>query len=249
MKGVAVHWTVTPARVDHAQCEADWAGVIAQHARQGYNPSPAYNWGACQHGVRFEGRGWGRKSAANGTTEANRDYWAVVALNAPGDTPSPELLATLATLIDEAPDVEARVVKPHSDFFPTACCGDEIRAWVRAGAQSPTPPSPPVPSLPVLSGEPAMFASVVIPGVLWETFRIDPAGNVVHSYFPRTVDTEQEIIAGGAAPDGTVQVVRQANGPQAGRADVWWEKPDGTLGHAHQNGAGDWAWHLDGLPW
>lgn len=142
MKGVAVHWTVTPARQDHAQCEADWAGVIAQHAAQGYTPAPAYNWAACTHGVRFEGRGWGRLSAANGTTEANRDYWAVVALNAPGDTPSPALLDMLAGLIDEAPDVESRSVRPHSDFFATQCCGDEIRAWIAAGAVSPvTPPA------------------------------------------------------------------------------------------------------------
>jgi hypothetical protein len=137
VKGVAVHWTVTPARADHAQCEADWQGVIAQHDRAGYRPSPAYNWGACQHGIRMEGRTWAIKSAANGTTEANRDYWAVVALNAPGDTPSPELLATLAALIDEAPDLESRTVRPHSDFFATACCGDELRAWVAAGAQAP----------------------------------------------------------------------------------------------------------------
>ena len=146
MKGVAVHWTVTPARSDHAQCDADWAGVIAQHAGQGYKPSPAYNWGACQHGIRFEGRGWGIRSAANGTAEANRDYWAIVALIAPGDAPSPELLDALAALIDEAPDLESRTVRPHSDFYATACCGDELRAWIASGAESPAAPPAPIPT-------------------------------------------------------------------------------------------------------
>jgi hypothetical protein len=147
MLGVAVHWTVTPARTNHDQCEADWAGVIAQHARQGYNPAPAYNWGVCPHGIRMTGRTWARKSAANGTTAANRDYWAIVALNAPGDTPTPALEATLAALIDEAPDCETRNVRPHSDFFATQCCGDELRAWVASGAMAPGPPnqSPPGP--------------------------------------------------------------------------------------------------------
>jgi hypothetical protein len=199
----------------------------------------------------MEGRTWAIRSAANGTNEANRDYWAVVALNAPGDTPSPELLATLAALIDEAPDLESRTVRPHSDFFATACCGDELRAWVAAGAQSPIAPPPPGLPAPLfaLSGDDMSFATAVIPGVLWETFRIDGAGNVVHAYYPRSVDTESEIVASGADPTGTVQVVRQTAGQAAGRADVWWEKPDGSLGHAHQNGSGDWAWHVDSLPW
>lgn len=141
MKGVAVHWTVTPARDDHAACEQDWANVIAQH-QGNYNPSPAYNWGACQHGVTFRGRGWEIRSAANGTNEANRDYWAVVALQAPGDVPTSALLTALAGLIDEAPDLESRTVRPHSDFFATACCGDELRAWIAAGAQAPSTPAP-----------------------------------------------------------------------------------------------------------
>jgi hypothetical protein len=145
MKGVAVHWTVTPARQNHAQCEQDWANVIAQHEAQGYRPSPAYNWGVCQHGVRMVGRTWAIRSAANGTTQANLDYWAVVALNAPGDTPSDPLLTTLAHLIDEAPDTPVRLVRPHSDFYATACCGDELRGWVASGAQAPYTPGPPGP--------------------------------------------------------------------------------------------------------
>ena len=139
-----MHWTVTPARDDHAACEADWAGVIAQHQAAGYRPSPAYNWGACPHGVRMPGRTWAIRSAANGTSQANADYWAVVALNAPGDVPTPALLTTLAGLIDEAPDLDSRDVRPHSDFFATACCGDELRAWVAQGAVAPSQPSPTV---------------------------------------------------------------------------------------------------------
>ena len=141
MLGVAVHWTVTPAKDNHAGCIQDWQNVINQHAAQGYNPAPAYNWGVCPHGVRMTGRTWGQLSAANGTNAANRDYWAIVALNAPSDVPTPELLTGLATLIDEAPDLTSRTVRPHSDFYATACCGDEIRAWIASGAQAPnTPP-------------------------------------------------------------------------------------------------------------
>jgi hypothetical protein len=142
VKGVAVHWTVTPARDDHAQCVRDWAGVIAQHQHQGYNPPPAYNYGVCPHGVRLEGRTWARRSAANGTTEANLNYWAIVALNAPGDIPSDAMLRELAALIDEAPDLEARNVRPHSDFYATQCCGDELRHWIATGAGAPGVPTP-----------------------------------------------------------------------------------------------------------
>jgi hypothetical protein len=153
MRGVVIHWSVTPARDDHGQCEQDWVNIVAQHRAAGYNPAPAYNWAVCQHGVRFEGRGWGMPSAANGTNESNRDYWALCALQAPGDVPNGALLDALGALIAEAPDLISREVHPHSDFTATACCGDELRAWIAAGAQPPAaPPTPKDDSM-----QPALF--------------------------------------------------------------------------------------------
>ena len=94
------------------------------------------------------------------------------------------------------------------------------------------------------------FTAAVIPGQVWETFRVDAQGSVWHYDYPRGSATESEIIAGGAKPDGDVKVIRQAT-PRGGvgRADVWFEKPDGTLGHVWQAGDGSWRWNADSLIW
>ncbi len=76
-KGIALHYAVIPAETDHANCQMRWDQVIAMHRAQGYKPPPAYNWGVCVHGFRFEGRGWNMQSAAQGTNDANRDYFAI----------------------------------------------------------------------------------------------------------------------------------------------------------------------------
>jgi hypothetical protein len=112
------------------------------------------------------------------------------------------------------------------------------------------PPPPPVPKF-ALTGEETMgFTAAVIPGVLWETFRVDGQGNVWHHWYPRGSAGEREITATGATPNGDVRVVRQTT-PQGGvgRADVWFERPDGTLGHTWQLGDGVWTWQPDGLQW
>lgn len=94
------------------------------------------------------------------------------------------------------------------------------------------------------------FATAVIPGKLWETFRVDDSGRVQHHYYPRTNPAEVEVVANNAKPGGTVRVARQVTADGgAGRADVWYEKPDGSLGHVFQAGGGDWAWHVDTLSW
>ena len=94
------------------------------------------------------------------------------------------------------------------------------------------------------------FTAAVIPGQVWETFRVDGQGNVWHHYYPRSHAGEAEIVARGAKPDGDVKVVRQISpGGGVGRADVWFERPDGTLGHVWQAGEGRWAWVGDTLAW
>jgi hypothetical protein len=111
-------------------------------------------------------------------------------------------------------------------------------------------PLPPAPTF-ALTGEDTMgFTAAVIPGQVWETFRVDSQGNVWHYYYPRATAGESELIAGGAKPDGDVRVVRQTT-PRGGvgRADVWFERPDGSLGHVWQAGDGGWRWNADSLVW
>jgi hypothetical protein len=91
----------------------------------------------CRHGYAFVGRGFGVRTAANGTNESNDHYFAVCFL---GDDSkgradvTPEARRALQQLIAEYRRryPRARQVRPHSDFVATQCPGDELRALISA---------------------------------------------------------------------------------------------------------------------
>jgi hypothetical protein len=95
----------------------------------------AYNHVFCRHGYVFVGRGFGARSAANGTPAANDHYFAICFL---GDDSvgradvTPEARRVLRQLIGEYRRryPRAREVRPHSDFVATQCPGDELRALI-----------------------------------------------------------------------------------------------------------------------
>jgi hypothetical protein len=109
---------------------------------------------ACQHGAVYEGRGTGTGSAANGTTKANADYYAVCALIGPADKPTPQLLTGIGEAIAICRKAGAgQRVLGHRDLFATACPGDALYVLVKAGywdAVTPTAPRPtrPAPAQP-----------------------------------------------------------------------------------------------------
>ena len=144
-RGVAVHWAVIPAEADHANCQHRYEQLVAGHVAAGFNPSPAYNSVRCQHGVRMGGRGWGRLSGANGTTLSNLTLWAVCAMIAPGDLPSPELLAGLRDDIDTALSLssDGQEIHYHGQIVATQCAGPDLNGWVLVGAPRPFAPFTP----------------------------------------------------------------------------------------------------------
>jgi hypothetical protein len=90
----------------------------------------------CQHGHVFEGRGFGVRSAANGTAEANDHYVAFCFLGSDAnrrDDLTPSGRRALTDLIAEFRRryPRARELRPHSHFFATLCPGDELRAFIR----------------------------------------------------------------------------------------------------------------------
>lgn len=89
----------------------------------------AYTSGACPHGVRYEGRGPGRRTAAQGTTAGNDRSYAVCYIAGGNDPLTDEARAAFA-------DEGARL-KPlrwgHQDWKSTACPGTDLWAWRRAG--------------------------------------------------------------------------------------------------------------------
>jgi hypothetical protein len=139
VRGVAVHYSGMNADEQrlHRNCGARVQAMQRYHMEARGWLDLAYNRGFCRHGYVFVGRGFGARSAANGTKGANDHYFAVCFL---GDDSvgradvTPEARRALEGLVAEYGRryPKARQVRPHSDFFATACPGDELRALIRA---------------------------------------------------------------------------------------------------------------------
>jgi hypothetical protein len=139
VRGVAVHYSGMNADEQrlHANCAARVRGMQRYHQETREWLDIAYNHVFCRHGFVFVGRGFGVRSAANGTKEANDHYFAVCFL---GDDSvgradvTPEARRALEQLIAEYRRryPKAREVRPHSDFFATQCPGDELCALITA---------------------------------------------------------------------------------------------------------------------
>jgi hypothetical protein len=115
----------------------------------------AYNSGFCPHGVRFEGRGPGRRSGANGTNTGNARSTATCYIAGDDDPLTEE---AKAAYLDECERMASPPRWQHGDWKSTACAGAAIRAWKAAGWPWPgtvaTPPAAPpvVPPSPTTGG-------------------------------------------------------------------------------------------------
>lgn len=128
------------ARADHAECDAQVAGIVAYHENHGYRVGGAYNEHACQHGGRW--LHYLGPNQASGDTWANLNLHAVCAVIGDGDSPSDALKAAMRAAWDEAGG--GQWITPHSHWFNTSCCGDPLRAWIAAGALPPSAPTLPL---------------------------------------------------------------------------------------------------------
>jgi len=123
------------ATADHSRCASIVRAWQSFHMAsvsaggRGWNDI-AYNAGICPHGHRYDMRGPGRRSGANGTNPGNDRSEAIVYI-AGGDDP----------LTDPAKhayhDEGARFHQPlrwnHSDWKSTSCAGGPIKTWQSQG--------------------------------------------------------------------------------------------------------------------
>lgn len=105
----------------------------------------AYNEVGCPHGVRYDGRGPRRRTAAQGTNVGNDRSAAVVALIGDGD---PLTEPCKRALLDAAARQGAPLDRKHADWISTSCGGPEVNPWVDAGAVLSAPRPAPAPSGP-----------------------------------------------------------------------------------------------------
>lgn len=141
VRGVAIHHGgEEPAPVDHAKCEATVRAYQDYHMGTHGWADIAYNHLVCDHGYVFTGRGYGIRSAAQGTNEGNDSYHAICFIGN-GDSVSELALAAFAELI-HAYQIRfrgANEVRPHSYFHSTGCPGSELTAWIAARGWKPDP--------------------------------------------------------------------------------------------------------------
>ena len=137
MRGVALHYSGMNAdeQAEHRNCAGRVRGMQRYHMEEKGWLDVAYNGVLCRHGYVFVGRGFGIRSAANGTKAANDRYFAVCVLG--DDTAgradvTPEAYAALSELLRSYARRIPRAfeVRPHSDFVATPCPGGELRRYI-----------------------------------------------------------------------------------------------------------------------
>lgn len=134
LRGIAVHYEGADNEgIRHDKCDDKVRAIQKSHQNgQGWSDI-AYSWLVCRHGTIFEGRGWGMRTAANGTDEGNDGYHAVCYLDDDrnGTDLTADAAASIGAVVRECQALGyGDEVRPHSSFKPTACPGDELRYWI-----------------------------------------------------------------------------------------------------------------------
>lgn len=151
--GVAIHWEGPGMGVYKPE---QYAGVMRgierfHQVNRGWRDI-AYNYCISPHGQVFEGRGFGIRSAANGTAWGNEHFYCVCYLAGQGDPFTDKAKVAYRDLIFYLRGRGiGQEVRPHRSFKPTECPGNEIVQWIAAGWPAPgglPVPAPPPPKDP-----------------------------------------------------------------------------------------------------
>ncbi|MFD6417751.1 N-acetylmuramoyl-L-alanine amidase [Streptomyces sp. NPDC060194] len=127
--GVVVHHVdgVKLARTNHADCAGQVRGIQNQHMDSNGWSDIAYSHLACVHGYLFQGRGENVRTAAQGTTQGNDDWYAVCALTGGTltnyDTVTPQLIDAIRLGISRlrSSGGAAQAITGHRDHHSTDC--------------------------------------------------------------------------------------------------------------------------------
>ncbi len=139
VRGIAVHYSAAaPDEQDHHRnCAGRVRGIQNFHmdAPDHHWNDIAYNFLVCRHGFLFVGRGWGVRSAAQGTNDGNQKFHAVCFLG--NDRDGRDDVTDLGRTafehvfrIGKLRYSRAREIRPHSFFHSTKCPGDELRRFI-----------------------------------------------------------------------------------------------------------------------
>ncbi len=144
------------ATTDHQRCASILRAYQAYHLdTQGWCDL-AYTSALCPHSHRYEGRGPGQRTGANGTNDGNLRSYATVYLAGAGDPLTDD---ARRAFLDEADRLARPLRWGHLDWKPTSCPGDDLYSWRASGFPPPDGPPPPPPPPP----PPTPGGSVLVP--------------------------------------------------------------------------------------
>lgn len=139
--GVTVHYVGAGnvARSDHGSCAAQVRGIQNHHMDTNGWSDIAYSHLVCQHDYIFVGRGNRVRTAANGTSSGNQNWYAVCALVGSADSLSSGLINAIKSAISSlrSGGGAANGINGHRDHLATSCPGELLYAKVRDGSLRP----------------------------------------------------------------------------------------------------------------
>jgi len=138
LDGICQHWFGSPKAADtHAGCDDLLRSVQRTHQAGEYNDI-AYNIGVCPHGEAYELRGWNVRTGANGTTDANSRFLAVVYMAGEGDGLTAKGKETLEAVYADAfkRGVAVKAIT-HGSITGSACPGPAVKRWLESGDWKP----------------------------------------------------------------------------------------------------------------
>lgn len=127
---------------DHNRCATIWRGYHDYHRYGNGWSGIAYTSGVCPHGVRFEGRGPGFRTGANGNDYGNLVSYATCYIGGDGD---PLTVQAKLAYLDEQDRLGVPFRWKHKDWFNTSCAGPACDAWQLQGFPRPDSPQDIVP--------------------------------------------------------------------------------------------------------
>lgn len=128
--GVAVHYGGAAQNIgSESRARQVWKNWQSYHMNTHGWADIAYTAGFDNWGNVYAGRGFGVRTAANGTNTGNQNFYAFCWLGGGNEEPSAEALEALNWLIDEArrEGGAGLAVRSHSSFKSTSCPGGHLR--------------------------------------------------------------------------------------------------------------------------
>lgn len=141
-KGLVIHYDGSDQNLagkPHAACVDYWRRTRKFHTGSNRQwVDIGYSFGACPHGMVFEGRGENHAQAAQ--PGGNTTWYSVTLMSGPGEKPTPPQIEAVrelrAYLMGRGLGAE---VKGHRDFYSTSCPGDSLYRLVRDGTFTKSP--------------------------------------------------------------------------------------------------------------